>query len=296
MNTTPDNPVCSVIVPVFNHWNLVPKLIECLTRQTVGTDNFELLLVDNGSDHIPEDVELPAFARLLHCDTPGSYAARNTGIDEAHGEYVAFTDADCQPSPDWLEYAIAFAERQSPDQTIVAGAVAVLAAEDREPNPYELYDMAVGLPQIRYVQRGYGTTANLVLCRTIIQTVGQFDTTRYSGGDAAFCRQAGRQGIATRYCAQAVVFHPARGTWEELASKVRRIKGGQISAGPYHRRILYALRTLLPPVERWHTIMTSNRLRTTRERLIVFNVQCRLWITEIAELIRLSLGNKPTRS
>ncbi len=130
----------------------------------------------------------------------------------------------------------------------------------------------------------------------MIDTVGAFDPRRFSGGDAEFCRRAGRHGFRILYCEQALIHHPARDNLAALAGKVRRIKGGQITAGPWHRRLLYALRTLLPPVERWGIILTSKKLRTNRQRLAVFRIQCRLWLVEIAELIRLSFGHKPARS
>jgi len=53
-------------------------------------------------------------------------------------------------------------------------------------------------------------------------------------------------GCPLRLVPEAGVAHPARADWAALASKARRIKGGQIAAGPLPRRIARGLRTLSP--------------------------------------------------
>ncbi|MDZ7736225.1 MAG: glycosyltransferase [Gammaproteobacteria bacterium] len=219
---------CSVIVPVYNQWDLVPKLIGCLDSQSLGQKAFELLLIDNGSSQLPDPVGLPPFARLLHCQEPGSYAARNQGIKHARGAYLVFTDADCLPSSQWLEQGLqCIKHADRPHHTIVAGGIQMVPFNDNSINAYELYDMTLGLLQEHYVRMGYGTTANLFFAKSIINRVGCFEQSRYSGGDAEFCRRASQYGVEMYYCAAALVYHPARASWQELAHKARRIKGGK---------------------------------------------------------------------
>lgn len=278
----------SVIVPVYNHWHLIPELIDCLRNQSLGTDSFELLLVDNGSDYVPEESALPSFARLLHCATPGSYAARNEGIRNARGELLTFTDADCRPEPQWLEEGLTAFRSAGRTDVIVAGGISVVPANPDAPTTYELYDMTLGLPQARYVRRGYGITANLFVPRVVIDRVGAFDENRFSGGDAEFCRRAVRRGVGLKYCAKASICHPARSTWDDLVIKARRVKGGQLTAGPRRSRIIWAVRTVIPPVWAWLNALRAKRL-SPKQRLVVCVLQGRLWFVEIAELVRLLL-------
>lgn len=279
-------PACSVIVPVYNHWALVPELLECLQAQSYPQESFEVLLVDNGSTDYHPPQRLPANVRILHCETPGSYAARNVGTEAAEGEWLAFTDADCRPASEWLE---AFLDRaqQEGNSALLAGAVEMYT-ESARPNAYETYDLVRGIPQEKYVRRGYAATANLLVHRRAMDEMGGFDATRYSGGDADFCRRASTKGYSLRYVSKAVVYHPARQSWMEVASKARRIKGGQLLSGPLHTRLYWAIRTVLPPLALYCRLARSPT-HSLRCRIAAVLVQTRLWGHEVVEAARLMM-------
>lgn len=284
----------SVIVPVFNDWRRVAGLLEALATQEFPSDDFEVLLVDNGSTSIPELHNAPRSFTVLHCSTPGSYAARNVGICAAKADILAFTDADCLPSPQWLKHAYRQLKSNNRSDAVIAGGVTLFLPDPSRPTPYALYDLALGIPQERYVRRGYGVTANLFVPKTVFDQVGLFDSKRLSGGDAEFCRRAGSHGIPTLYLGAAEVLHPTRCEWHELASKVRRVKGGQLLNGPIKRRLQYGIRTLLPPVKAWGYALTSKRL-TPRQKISVCVVQLRLWAVETTEMFRLLILRHPPK-
>lgn len=291
---SPASPLISVVVPVFNHWLLVPGLLECMRKQALPGNGFELLLVDNGSDTIPRSDDLPGFARVLVETTPGSYAARNRGVASARGSLLAFTDADCRPSPVWLRELVDFF-KPGVGEVIVAGGITIVPANTATPTDAELYDMVMGIPQAAYVHRGYGVTANLAMPKELFERMGGFDPCRYSGGDAEFCRRASRDfGVGIVYCPPAVVEHPARDTMESLVGKVRRICGGQVAAGPLRRRVLYAIRAFMPPVRAWRRALGADTFTLSR-RLTVCRVQARLWLAGMTEVLRLVCGKSPER-
>lgn len=280
------------MVPIYNHWHLVPDLLEYLARQQQAVQEFEILLADNGSDSIPPIPDLPSNARVLQCERPGSYAARNHAIGQARGRIIAFTDADCRPSPQWLSGALAVIDRHRGDRPIVAGAVRIVPADATCPNAYELFDMILGIPQERYARLGFGATANLVVPREIFERTGVFDEGRYSGGDAEFCRRATADGASVLYHADSLVEHPARRSWRDIAAKARRIKGGQLRAGPSRQRAAWAVRTLFPPVLSWHKVMTAPGL-TRVQQLAVCAVHGRLWALGMWEALLLLTRIKP---
>lgn len=290
---TPESPKCTVIIPVYEHWSLIPALMTCLRDQTVPQREFEVLLIDNGSSHVPAPLDLPSNASLHVCDTPGSYAARNLGIAHARGGLLVFTDADCRPYPDWLEKLTRSVHDSADRQVIVAGAVEVVGRCSR-PNAYEMYDMVKGIPQDWYVSRGYAATANLAVPASVAHAVGGFDVARYSGGDADFCKRAVAAGSKLRYEPNAVVQHPARETWEALVTKARRVKGGQLTAGTARWRLVWLLRTLTPPTLAFWRFMRKNQF-PLRYRLVAMLIQLRIWPVEIREALKLTLFTQPER-
>ncbi|TNC73803.1 glycosyltransferase family 2 protein [Rubellimicrobium roseum] len=275
----PVPPAVSVIVPVYADWDRVPLLLGALAAQT-WTD-FELLLVDNGPEPWPGPLRSPVQrTRLVHCPQKGSYAARNAGAAEARGEVLAFTDSDCLPSPGWLAGLMA-ARRDVPE--LLAGPVEIRPGP--RPNPWEIFDTVRGIPQKSFIRHGYAATANLSLPRGVFAALGGFDATRLSGGDAEFCRRARTQGHPLRYVPDAVVDHPARASRQELVTKARRIKGGQVAAGPLRRRVFWTVRSLCPPLREIAAYVVSSH--PLGWRLTASAVRLRLWGVEIEELVRL---------
>ena len=286
-------PAFSVIVPVYRQWELVPALLAGLAAQTLPAARFEVILVNNAAPEPAPALALPANARILDAPAPGSYAARNVGAAAARGGWLAFTDADCRPDPGWLA-ALATAAEAGP--SLLAGPVRVEAPTDMNPaapNAYAIYDLVRGIPQARYVAHGYAATANLAVPAAVFQALGGFETTRFSGGDAVFCRRAGRAGHPLRLVAGATVAHPARANWDELVRKARRIKGGQIAAGPLPRRLAWTLRTGLPPLYDMAAYLAAPH--PWRFRLTAAAIRLRLWGVELTETARLLAGRPPER-
>ena len=285
------DPRLSVIVPVYRQWEHLPRLLAALAAQA-GAPDFEVIVVDNEPGAAaPAPAPPPGLAlRRLPCAAPGSYAARPAGARAARGSALVFTDADCRPDPGWLA-ALARAGAETPG-ALLAGPVA-LVPTGAAPNPCEIYDMIRGIPQARYVARGYAATANLAVPRAVFEGLGGFDARRFSGGDAEFCRRAGAAGHPLRLVPGAVTYHPARADWAELAAKARRIKGGQIRGGPRGRRLAWALRTLLPPLRDARAYLRAEA--PWRWRAIAVGLRLRLWGVELAEMLRLLAGGAPVR-
>ena len=99
-------PSISVIVPVYQAEQCLPACVESVLAQTFF--NWELLLVDDGcTDGSPALCDGYAArddrVRVFHQPNGGVSAARNTGLREARGEFIAFLDADDQLEPRALE-------------------------------------------------------------------------------------------------------------------------------------------------------------------------------------------------
>lgn len=105
----------SIIVPVYNAEKFIRETIQSVLDQTY-TD-FELLLVDDCSRdksvEVIESFEDERVILLRQEQNAGAYAARNRGLKEAKGRYIAFLDSDDCWEPCKLEHEMAFMERES---------------------------------------------------------------------------------------------------------------------------------------------------------------------------------------
>ncbi len=92
----------SVVIPTYNSAQTIALTVEKVLNQTLRPS--EVVIVDDGSTDDTADV-LKNFAgriRVVRQDNRGPAAARNRGVLECKGDYVAFTDSDCVPDENWL--------------------------------------------------------------------------------------------------------------------------------------------------------------------------------------------------
>lgn len=108
----------SIVMPVFNREEIVGEAIESVLAQTYR--NFELLIVDDGSkDDSVAVVKTFQDPRIRLIELPynrGVSAARNAGLREAEGAFIAYIDSDNVWSPDYLSVMLD-AFRQQPEAT-----------------------------------------------------------------------------------------------------------------------------------------------------------------------------------
>lgn len=100
-------PLISVVLPVYNVENYLPKCMETLFAQTYH--NLELLLIDDGSKKecavlCDSFAKQDARVRVYHKINGGVSDARNYGVAHANGEYIAFVDPDDFVDQDYFEY------------------------------------------------------------------------------------------------------------------------------------------------------------------------------------------------
>lgn len=100
------NELVSVIVPVYNVENYLPRCIESIINQTYS--NLEIILVNDGStDHsgtiCEEYKKKDSRIKVIMQRNQGLSAARNAGLDAVHGAYLTFIDSDDYVSEKYVE-------------------------------------------------------------------------------------------------------------------------------------------------------------------------------------------------
>jgi glycosyltransferase involved in cell wall biosynthesis len=97
----------SIIIPIYNSAQSLPRCLDSVCVQYYG--NYEIILINDGStdgsDRICDEyAAMNSNIRVFHKANSGVSAARNLGIDKAHGEWITFCDSDDYVDDCWLQY------------------------------------------------------------------------------------------------------------------------------------------------------------------------------------------------
>lgn len=171
-------------------------------------DRLDLIVVDDGStDETMQILEAQqqlarSNLRAVHRDeSRGPAAARNIGWAMSDATWIAFTDDDCEPRPDWLRRLVEAARETGAD--MVQGRT----IPDPTHGTRGCWDRTASIPTFsnRY------QTCNLLVRRTLLAELGGFDEAfTFAGEDADFGWRARAIGARTAFAADAVVCHAIR--------------------------------------------------------------------------------------
>jgi glycosyltransferase involved in cell wall biosynthesis len=160
-------PDVSVVVPARDSEKYLPDLLHALESQTLAADRFEVIIVDDGSADRTAAIVADWASRdsrrrfLVRGKGAGPAHARNLGVRAARGEWVAFTDSDTVPDPDWLEAGL--------------GALQSLGVEALEGAIYNDGEATGFYTGVMNLRGGIFMTANMIFLRRLVLEVGGFD-------------------------------------------------------------------------------------------------------------------------
>lgn len=127
----------SVIAAVYNVEEYLEEMIESIIAQTIGFENVQLILVDDGSKDSSGNIcdkyamQYPDNILVVHKENGGVSSARNEGLKHIKGEYINFTDADDMLEDNALELMYAYLKENEEKIDLVAIRLKLLG-EHRE--------------------------------------------------------------------------------------------------------------------------------------------------------------------
>jgi len=291
------SPSVGVVIPVYNDWQRLQRCLEALAVQNYPRERLQVRVVDNGSNDWPSQPSFPLPLEVIVHPHPGSYGARNRAALDWAVDVLAFTDADCQPDPDWIKAGVKALQCSDRQRRLVAGRIVLEPHAPGYPSAGEQLDQILGFDQARTVRRaGFGVTANLFVAQACFQELGGFHRRTHSGGDREFCHRAVAAGAVLLFEASAVVRHPAR-EWAELVHKQRRIVGGRLSmAGDQPLKRLRVLGLSMRPLISECVRVWRFEPLSWRRRCVLLSLVMRLRLAVFLEWLRLQRkGRDPLR-
>jgi GT2 family glycosyltransferase len=200
-------PRISVVVCSHNGEATIGRCLEAVDR--LEYPDYEVIVVDDGSTDRTAAIAAEFDVSLIRTENRGLSAARNTGLEAATGEIVAFTDDDAWPDPHWLRYlAHAFASRDC----------AAIGGPNLAPGDAGLVESAVanapgGPVHVLLTDEvaEHIPGCNMAFRRESLLAIGGFDPCfRIAGDDVDVCWRLQEQGWTIGFSPGAVVLHSRR--------------------------------------------------------------------------------------
>jgi GT2 family glycosyltransferase len=214
-------PRISVVVCSYNGSRTIRDCLDGLSR--VDYPNFEVIVVDDGSTDGTADIARGYDVRLIRTENRGLSSARNTGLEAASGEMVAYLDDDAWPDPHWLKYVAATFE--ATDHAGVGGP------NLPPPGDGPIADCVANAPggpvHVLLTDREaeHIPGCNMAFRRASLEAIGGFDLQfRTAGDDVDVCWRLRERGWT-------IGFHPAAVVWHHRRNSLRAYWKQQLGYG-----------------------------------------------------------------
>lgn len=200
-------PRISVVVCSCNGERTIRDCFEGLQRLIYP--NFEVIVVDDGSSDSTAAIANEYGFRVISTENRGLSSARNTGLEAATGEIVAYTDDDARPDPHWLMYlASAFMS------TTHAGVGGPNIAPSGDGSIAECVANAPGGPThvlLSDREAEHIPGCNMAFRKSCLKEIGGFDPQfRVAGDDVDVCWRLQERGWTLGFSPAAIVWHHRR--------------------------------------------------------------------------------------
>ena len=254
-------PIATVAVCTRDRPEDLQRCLEAFMR--LPDDGQEYLVIDNcpAGDATMELVKNYPKVRYIREDVPGSSAARNRALREAKHEFVAFTDDDAAPDPNWLRSLLQ--NFSDPRVMCVTGLVMPLELETEAQEWFERYSphgrgfyrlVFDGAKDNPLIVATVGVSASMALRKSSIDFIGLFDedlgagTPTVGGEDCELFARILRSGYRIVYEPRALSWHRHRRTWEELQ---KTLQGYGIGVYAFWTRMFLVNREFSVPLLAW---------------------------------------------
>ena len=243
----------SIITPCFNREKEILFLIDSITNQSYSSDNYELIIVDDGSKDdsrsiiknkiINSDINIS----LIKQKNKGPGNARNNGMKNAKGNFFLFIDSDCEADNNWLEE---INEQYKKNKFDAFGGPD--SYRDNFSDLQKSIDFSMnsffttgGLrgSTIKRLAKFYPRSHNMGIKSSVFHKIGGFGKLRH-GQDIEFSNRIINNGFKVNFLQKAIVFHRRRTTLKNFFKQVFNWGVARINLGVIDKKMLEPLHFL----------------------------------------------------
>ncbi len=173
-----DEPIVSVIIPVYNRESFLGRAIGSVLGQSYG--DFELIVVDDGStDNTPEVALSFKDSRMIYVrcnENRGVSVARNRGIAISRGKYLAFLDSDDEWLPGKLEKQVRVMNESPPEVGVIYTGYLQLMDKEVTESPFlSVVRITEGNIHEELLRGDFVLISSALVRREVVKRVGGFD-------------------------------------------------------------------------------------------------------------------------
>ncbi len=168
----------SVIVPLYNAEKTVVNALNSIKAQTIGTENFEIIIINDGSmdkskmiveSYQKENPEIDI--KFVEQPNGGVSKARNTGLKLAKGSYIALLDADDEWLPEKIERQLAYLQNEN----LKIDFLATRRNGNEILLPYKVINNLAEITFSKLLIRNEAQPSTVVFKRKILENTGFFN-------------------------------------------------------------------------------------------------------------------------
>ncbi len=178
----------SIIIPAYNEEKHIGPCLRSILNTDFPNTDYEIILVDNGSTDRTREIAEQFNVRIFITPDKNISGLRNLGAEHANGEILAFIDADCLATPQWLKNA---------SHHIQNNKLAAWGAPPEIPdNPtwvqnawFSIRKNEAGIEYVNWLE-----SMNLFVRKDYFTNIGGFNESLVTCEDVDFCYRIGRYG------------------------------------------------------------------------------------------------------
>lgn len=236
----------SVVIPTYNRRGLITRVIEGLSRQSLSSERYEIIVVVDGSTDDTaaalRSLQLPVPLHILEQENRGPAAARNTGFRAAKASLILFLDDDMLPDSGLI--AAHLAAHSGSDRTIALGAI-FLSSDSPSSLASECFQREIGalhLERRRSAEADWQITdcvfSNTSIRRELLEEVGGFDEEFRMREDLELGARLFHVGVQPRYASNAVTYQQYQKSSADLIRDIEVFAAGDVMFAQKHPEAL----------------------------------------------------------